>query len=78
VQGEVLARSSQHTLVHVAGSDNIAFVYTRAQLERDIEPGEKLGLAHEQHGATRVMTQQQAQEMTDLTRDRDAGMERSR
>lgn len=42
VQGEVLARSSQHTLVHVAGSDNVAIVYTRAQLERDIEPGEKL------------------------------------
>ncbi|MGU8077087.1 zeta toxin family protein [Burkholderia pyrrocinia] len=78
VQGEVLARSSQHTLVHVAGSDNVAIVYTRAQLERDIEPGEKLGLAHEQQGATRVMTQQQAQEMTDLTRDRDTGMERSR
>ncbi|ONC29734.1 toxin [Burkholderia pseudomallei] len=78
VQGEVLTRSSQHTLVHVAGSDNIAFVYTRTQLERDIEPGEKLGLAHEQHGATRVMTQQQAQEITDLTRDRDGGMERSR
>ena len=78
VQGEVLARSSQHTLVHVAGSDNVAIVYTRAQLERDIEPGEKLGFAHEQHGTTRVMTQQQAQEMTDFARDRDTGMERSR
>lgn len=83
VLGEVLGSSTHHTVIKV--SEQVAVVYDRTALERQVQPGERIALAQGQPGMTRVMTHDEGQALResqtrDQSRDyaRDPGMDRSR